>query len=362
MAAATTTTKPLLGVALLGSGLFATNSHAPVLINHKGTVFDTKAVWSRRKKSAAILAQKLECDAFGGEDELEGLMKRSDIDAFIVALPLDVQPDLVVRLLKAGKHVLSEKPIAPTAEKALQVLKVYKTLQQTNPSLVWSVAENFRYEPGIQKAAELVQSGTAIGDVVMVNLIVKNPFRPDNPYLNTSWRKEPSWYGGLFMDAFIHAAAGLRAIVPRDDNIAHVSAVTSHRASHLPAPDTLTGHITWGGNNTNVGVQATISASYASDTFKYEFEITGTQGTVLLRRSTSQPGYDLIITKGMGKATQITEEFIEFQGLPNEFLGFAAACSGKSKDINTPLEAFEDVRLVQALLESGKCGGTPCAL
>lgn len=342
------TERPPLRVALLGAGLFATNSHAPVLLKHRN-IFDTKAVWSRRKESASKLAEKLECAGFGGDEDLDNLIQRSDIDAFIVALPLDVQPDLVIRLLKAGKHVLSEKPIAPTVEKAKQVLTEYEQIQQNHPNLIWSIAENFRYEPGIQKAAELVQSG-AIGDVMLLNLIVKNPFRPDNQYLNTAWRKEPSWYGGLFMDAFIHAAAGVRAIVPGD--IQQVSAVTSHRADHLPGPDTLAGHLTW-----RNGVQGTISASYASDTFKYEFEVTGRQGTVLLQRSTTQPGYNLIVTKGMGKATEVTEEFLKFQGLDNEFLAFAGACQHQAVDKNVPTEALRDVELVEALLKSGKQGG-----
>lgn len=343
-----TTKKTPLRVAMLGAGLFATNSHAPVLLNNKD-VFETKAVWSRTKASAAALATKLECVAVSGEEDLESLLARNDIDAFIVALPLDVQPDLVIRLLKAGKHVLSEKPIAPTVEKAKQVLTEFEALQRDHPSLIWSVAENFRYEAGVQKAAELVQSG-AIGDVLLMNLVVRNPFRPDNPYLNTAWRQNPTWNGGLFMDAFIHAAAGVRAIIP--GAIQHVSAVTSHRAEHLPGPDTLAGHVTW-----QSGVQGTISASYASDTFKYEFEITGRQGTVLLQRSTSQPGYNLIVTKGMGKATKSTEEFLSFEGLNNEFLAFAAACRGQGSDKNTPLEALGDVELVEALLHSGVEGG-----
>jgi predicted dehydrogenase len=98
------------------------------------------------------------------------------------------------------------------------------------------------------------------------------------------------------------------------------------------------------------------------DTFLYEFEITGRQGTVLLHRSTSQPGYNLVVTKGMGaNAKTVTNEFFQFQGLRNEFLAFAAACRGRGDRAadakNTPEEALQDLELVEALLEAGKQGG-----
>uniref|UniRef100_A0A7S4K0N3 Gfo/Idh/MocA-like oxidoreductase N-terminal domain-containing protein n=1 Tax=Odontella aurita TaxID=265563 RepID=A0A7S4K0N3_9STRA len=340
-----------LSVALLGAGLFATNSHAPVLLRHKN-IFDTKAVWSRRKEPAEILAAKLHCDAFSGESDLEALMARADIDAFIVALPLDVQPKFIIRLLNTGKHILSEKPIAPTVAEAKKLIEEYQTIRKQKPSLIWSVAENFRYEPGIRKAASLVRQNE-IGEVIMMNLIVKNPFLPNNPYLNTAWRKEPSWDGGLFIDAFIHAAAGIRSIIPGD--IQRVSAIISHKANHLPSPDTLVGHVTWA-----TGVTGSISASYASDTFKYEFEVTGRKGTVLLQRSTTKPGYNLILTKGMGKSVTMEEEFLPFSGLDNEFLAFSSHCRTGDEfgcDENTPTEALKDLEIVNALLESGEQNG-----
>ena len=128
--------------------------------------------------------------------------------------------------------------------------------------------------------------------------------------------------------------------------------MTSHRTDHLTGPDTMVGHMTW-----DSGLQGTVSASNASDTFKYEFEITGLGGTVLLQRSTSQPGYNLSAATGLGKAMEATNKFFGFEGLENEFLAFAEACRGGSPDKNSPVEALSDIRLVEGLLESGKQGG-----
>ena len=254
-----------------------------MLLCNKG-VFAIKGIRSPRRESAQTLVTKLDCDAFSGKDQLETLIKRSDIDAFIVALPLDVQPNLVIRLLRAGKHVLSEKPISPTVAEAKKLLDEYQTILKQYPSLIWSVGENFRYEPGIRKAASLVRHNK-IGDVIMMNLTVKNPFLSDNPYLNTAWRKEPSWDGGLFIDAFIHAVAGVRLLIPGET-----------KADHLPSPDMRVCHVT-----STSGVVGSIVASYATTEFKYKFEIAGKGGTMLLQCSTTRPWYNLIVTKGMGK-------------------------------------------------------------
>lgn len=143
-----------LRIALLGSGIFATTSHAPVLKKHP-SVFLTQAVWSRRPESSQKLAESLNAQSYSGEEGLQQVLQRDDIDAVILALPLDVQPDYVRKALQSGKHVLSEKPVAATVSEAKALIKDYRALDQ-QPQ--WSVAENFRYEPGILRAADAVKN------------------------------------------------------------------------------------------------------------------------------------------------------------------------------------------------------------
>lgn len=50
----------------------------------------------------------LKLDVYHGDDGLDELLKREDIDAVIVALPIPKQPEIIEKALKAGKHVLSE--------------------------------------------------------------------------------------------------------------------------------------------------------------------------------------------------------------------------------------------------------------
>jgi predicted dehydrogenase len=183
----------------------------------------------------------------------------------------------------------------------------------------------------------------------LVSLNVRAPFTPDNKYLNTPWRKDPSWYGGLFIDAFVHASAMLRMVF---GDATMVSAITSSQADFLPGVDTMVAHVQWKKENgAGNDIQGSISVTYACTMPKFELDVTGTDGTVLLQRKLNGPGYQLSVNKGPA------EEF-NFGGIDAEFLGFAAACRNQqSDDINTPEEAIKDLAFVEACLESGKNNG-----
>jgi glucose-fructose oxidoreductase len=150
---------PALNVALLGSGIFATATHAP-LLRQRTDLFCCKAIWSRSLEKAKALADTFEgdasCDAYGEEEGLAEVLARVDVTAVIICLPLDVQPDYVKKALSAGKHVLSEKPIAATTRAGKSILDDYNS-QFRPQGLRWSVAENYRYEGGFVHGAEAVK-------------------------------------------------------------------------------------------------------------------------------------------------------------------------------------------------------------
>lgn len=176
----------------------------------------------------------------------------------------------------------------------------------------------------------------------LVSLTVRSPFTPDNKYLNTPWRSSPSWYGGLFIDAMVHTAAALRSILGVE--VQTVSALTTSRADHVPSVDTMVGHVTW-----ESGVQGAIAVTYACTSMKFELEVTGSDGVMLLQRRQDGPGYRISVN---GK-----EETFGFGGIDGEFLGFANACRGLEEDRNSPEEALRDLAFVEALLDSGKENG-----
>lgn len=85
---------------------------------------------------------------------LDDLLAREDIDAVIIALPICVQPIVIKESIEAGKHVLSEKPIAKDIETAAHLIRWYKHQKREK---IWSVGENFRFFEPIVFAGEHIK-------------------------------------------------------------------------------------------------------------------------------------------------------------------------------------------------------------
>ncbi|MEI5102485.1 Gfo/Idh/MocA family oxidoreductase [Streptomyces sp. PmtG] len=103
-----------LRVGLIGTGPWATATHAPVLASHPDT--ELAGVWGRRPEAAAALAAAHATTAY---EDVDALFAASDAVAF--AVPPDVQAPLAARAARAGCHLLLDKPVAtdPEAARAL---------------------------------------------------------------------------------------------------------------------------------------------------------------------------------------------------------------------------------------------------
>lgn len=60
------------------------------------------------------------------------------------SLPIPKQPKFIRHALSAGKHVLSEKPIAENVKDAQELIDWYCS-NIDSKKVRWSVAENFRH-------------------------------------------------------------------------------------------------------------------------------------------------------------------------------------------------------------------------
>lgn len=91
------------------------------------------------------------------------------IDAIVIATPVTSHYDLAIVALRAGKHVLVEKPLASNSEQAARLID-----EATSRDLVLMVDHTFVYTDAVRKVRELIASGT-LGeiyyyDAVRVNL------------------------------------------------------------------------------------------------------------------------------------------------------------------------------------------------
>jgi predicted dehydrogenase len=75
------------------------------------------------------------------------------VDAVVVATPPSTHVPLALAAIAAGKHVLVEKPLAPTSAGARAVLTAAATA-----GVVLMVGHTFEYNPAVRKLAELVRT------------------------------------------------------------------------------------------------------------------------------------------------------------------------------------------------------------
>lgn len=129
---------------------------------------------------------------------IDALLARTDIQAVIVVLPINQQPSIILKALEAGKHVISEKPVAPTVKEGIKLIKTYESHYKSK-GLIWRVAENFEAEPGLRAAGKAI-ADQKIGKVCFWNMQVLNNVETDSMWYNTSWRTVPEYQGGFLLD------------------------------------------------------------------------------------------------------------------------------------------------------------------
>ena len=96
------------------------------------------------------------------ERNLETAVADSQVDAVAIATPPHTHYDLVSRALRAGKHVLVEKPLASTAEEAVELIRLAESL-----GLVLMPGHTFVYSPSVNKVRDLIRDHV-LGEIYFV--------------------------------------------------------------------------------------------------------------------------------------------------------------------------------------------------
>ncbi|KAL2862721.1 uncharacterized protein BJX67DRAFT_391096 [Aspergillus lucknowensis] len=337
-----------IGVAIIGSGIFATEEHLPAV--QAATDLNLKAVYSRSLKSAQGLAAGLSGVDLYSEDSGAGksysdLLAREDVEAVILVLPIPAQPEYIKAALAAGKHVLSEKPIAKDLATAQDLVSWYGNSANVNKSkTLWGVAENFRFTKKWLRTAEEVRK---LGGVKTFRVSVRGKTSPDSKYYKTPWRKVPEYQGGFVLDGGIHIFAGLRLVLGGGCNaLKTLSAHTCLQQEYLPPIDTVEAVA-----KTVSDAPGVISLSYGSEIKEFVIEFTCAGGVVTLVD-------DRLTVSGV--ATDIP---FEGTGVKEEVGAFAASILNGSLDARLrPEEALADLEILENIIKSGEEDGQKKAL
>lgn len=129
---------------------------------------------------------------------IDELVNHDGIDAVIVSTPPNFHRKHVDNLLRAGKHVLCEKPLATNVEDCQYLVDVACQQQR-----ILATGFNYRFYPAVVKARELIAAGR-IGTIDHVKSFAGHPGGPEFTH---QWVHDPTIVGGgALMDNGIHLA------------------------------------------------------------------------------------------------------------------------------------------------------------
>jgi predicted dehydrogenase len=220
---------PPVRLGVVGCGSIWHRAHAPALARLADR-FTVVGVCSRTEESAALAAASLPgVPAFTTTADLLGV---PGLEAVLIATPTVENAAVVTSVLRAGKHVLVEKPLACNDDEAAVLCA-----EAARHRVVAMVAENFRYMAGVQEARRLLTEG-AIGPP---SLAVCTSLGTIDVGRLAEWRQDHRHEGGFLLDGGVHFAAQLRELF---GELSVVGATAGSRDPRLGRYDSLTCHAT----------------------------------------------------------------------------------------------------------------------
>lgn len=165
---------------------------------------------------ASTAAQRYGWDRYS--TSWESVLEDPEIDAIDIATPNHLHADIAIAAAKAGKHIISEKPLAPTVDEARSMVDAVE-----QAGIVNAVAFSYRRTPAVVLAKKYIDEG-AIGDILNFRGTYLQDWSadPDSPL---SWRFQKELAGsGAIGDIGSHVVDLARYLV---GDIAEVSSIVS---------------------------------------------------------------------------------------------------------------------------------------
>lgn len=155
---------------------------------------------------AKKFAEKFDCPYTADFDEILD----KDIDVVHLCLPHYLHPVMAIKAMKAGIHVLTEKPIAISLQDADEMIRVQK---ETGVKL--GVIFQTRYTKSVEKLKEMIARGDFGKIHTARSYLTWN--RPLNYYSSSDWKG--TWDkegGGVLIDQAIHSIDRVRYMLNSD--------------------------------------------------------------------------------------------------------------------------------------------------
>ena len=318
--------------ALIIGGGVAADIHCRVLLSLD---VEIDGVFDISLDNAKKLADNYNAKAFDNLDEA----LNSDIDFGVICTPNGTHPELMIKVMEAGKNVVVEKPFALTVKDCDRVLEV-----ANKTGVICAPISQLRFSEMYRKVKHCLDVGE-LGKLVMSSLSMKY-FR-DAEYYN-GWKGTIALDGGELMNQGVHGIdimCGLLGVP------VEVSGYVCTQFHNIEAEDTAVAFFKFPS-----GIVGTVDSSTAiSHSKPRRIEICGNEGMIVVEEDR------IVLAEGV--KLEKDEELAEYNGNRDpkdiglglhtkNYKNILAAFRGEEELYYTAEDAANTVRVICAIHES----------
>lgn len=253
-----------LRIGVLGCADIARRRMLPAFAACEDT--EVAAVAGRNTARAAALAAEYGARSYGAYGDL---LADAQVDAVYVPLPLALHAEWTEAALRAGKHVLAEKPVTDELARTQDLFALAR-----ERGLVLRENVMFVHHRQHARVLDLLAEG-AIGELRTFRAEFTVPRRPADDI-----RYDPALGGGALCDTGVYPLRAAMLLLPGElDVVGAVSTSTpgfevdTAGAALLRTPEGVTAHLTWG----------------LDHAYRNTYELHGTRGTLTVDRVFTPP-------------------------------------------------------------------------
>ncbi|WP_305095827.1 Gfo/Idh/MocA family protein [Croceibacterium aestuarii] len=334
--------------AVVGLGNFAVGEVIPGIRQSRHARMTAFVSGSPAKQ--ADLGARYGVERFYNYADFDRIADDPEIDCVYIVLPVGLHAEYTIRALRAGKHVLCEKPMASTSAECEAMIAA-----ATAANRQLGVAYRIHFEPTNLRAKQLIEAGE-LGDLRFISCDHGFNANPDWP--PHVWRLQKDLAGGGSMYDIGIYGLNTSLMMIGDDGPAEVSATYSY-----PKDDPRFREVEGGIDfrlRTRKGLTISGSSSYCWSPYISSQRYMGSQASLFMKPATT---YDEnhIVLEGNGPQRTIGagDPWGQFAAQIDAFSLAARA----NRAHRTPGEmGLRDIRIIEAMYRSADSGGATLAL
>ncbi|MEJ2731293.1 MAG: Gfo/Idh/MocA family oxidoreductase [Deltaproteobacteria bacterium] len=277
-------------------------------------------------------------------DSYDALLVDAAIDVVYIALPNHLHHPWAIKALKAGKHVLCEKPLACSAKEALELAAAAEDCGR-----YLMEAFMYRFHPRSRRIKQLVAEGR-IGTPCLVRSAFCYRMSETDWANEKNARLKPEMGGGALLDVGCYSVSAARWLLGAEPTQVQAQAIYDRGGVDVH----MVGSLGFGGT-----ALATFEASFVS-ALQQTYTVVGRQGAIelphnafipwekdavfVVRRHDQETGQECVIT-GADEYQLMVEHF-------------ADVVMGNSDLMVPPVDSIGNMRALDALAQAARTGET----